>query len=128
MTATPGPGVVTLLIVEETAAMCRLLRALIDGLPVSITECRDGRETMALCQTLRPDWVVLDLDLAGTDSLATAREIRLAHPAIRIVALGDDSPRFQEAARRAGAHAYLAKERLVTLPELLRGDPGPTPT
>ena len=128
MDATPEPGVVTLLIVEETAAMCRLIRALIDGLPVSVTECRDGRDTMALCRALQPDWVVLDLDLAGTDALATAREIRLAHPAIRIVALGEDSPRLQEASRRAGAQAYLAKEQLVSLPELLRGDPGVTAT
>ena len=128
MDATPEPGVVTLLIVEETAAMCRLIRALIDGLPVSVTECRDGRDTMALCRALQPDWVLLDLDLAGTDALATAREIRLAHPGIRIVALGEDSPRLQEASRRAGAQAYLAKEQLVSLPDLLRGDPGVTAT
>jgi hypothetical protein len=43
-------------------------------------------------------------------------------PAIHIVALDEDCPRLQEAALRAGAPAYLAKERLVLSKRLLRGE------
>ena len=67
-------GVVTLLIVEETAAMCRLIRSLVDGLAVSVVECRDGRDAMALCRALQPDWVIIDLDDAG--ALPLVRQLR----------------------------------------------------
>jgi CheY-like chemotaxis protein len=74
------------------------------------------------CDALHPDWVLIDVDLGGPDVLAIVGEIRLAYPAIRIVALGEDSPRLQEAALCAGARAYLAREQLVLLKRLLRGE------
>ena len=113
----------SLLIVGQTAAMSRLIRALFDGLPVSVAECPDSRKAVAHCRALQPDWVLLDLDLAGADGFATARAIRLAHPAVRIVALGEDNPRLHQASLQAGARAYLAKEQLVSLPRVLRGEP-----
>jgi CheY-like chemotaxis protein len=116
------PRSVTLLLVEDTAAMCRLIRSLIDTLPVSVVECRQRRDVMPLCRALQPDWVVVDLDLAGGDALAAVREIHQAHPAIRVAVLGEDSSRLRDAAERAGARVYLAKERLVELPRLLRAE------
>jgi CheY-like chemotaxis protein len=113
---------VTLLLVEETAAMRRLIRSLIDGLPVSIVECRHRRDVMPLCRALQPDWVVVDLDLASGDALTAVREIHRSHPAVGIAVLGEDSARLREAAERAGARVYLAKEHLVELPRLLRAE------
>ena len=109
--------------------MVRLIRSLIDGLPVSVTECRDARDAIALCRALGPDWVLLDLDLAatGTDALATARHIQQAHPSIRVAVLGEDCPRLRGAAQRAGARVYLAKERLVDLPQVLLAETGAIP-
>ena len=112
----------TLLVVEETAAMCRLIRSVVASLPATVIECRDGRDVLALCRALQPDWVVIDLDLAGADALATVREIRQAHAAIRVAVLGEDSPRVREAAERAGARAYLPKENLLLLPPLLAAE------
>jgi CheY-like chemotaxis protein len=112
---------VTLLLVEDTPAMCRLIRSLIDPLPVSVVQCQ-GPDVMPLCQALQPAWVVVDLDLAGAEALAVVRAIHHSYPAIRVAVLGEDSPRLREAAERAGAWAYLAKERLIELPRLLRAE------
>ena len=112
----------TLLIVEETAAMCRLIRSVVADLPASVIECRDPRDVLALCRALRPDWVVIDLDLAGADALATVREVRHAHAAIRVAVLGEDSARVREAAERAGARLYLPKENLLLLAPLLAAE------
>ena len=112
----------TLLVVEETAAMCRLIRSVIAGLPVTVIECRDGRDVLPLCRAFDPDWVVIDLDLVLADALATVRSIRQAHAAIRIAVLGEDSPRVREAAERAGARAYLLKENLLALTALLAAE------
>ena len=116
------PTAVTLLVVEETAAMCRLIRSVVAGLPATVTECRDPRDVLALCRALQPDWVVIDLDLVGADALATVRQIRQAHAAMRIAVLGEDSPRVREAAERAGARAYLPKENLLLLAPLLAAE------
>ena len=118
----PTADVVTLLIVEQTAAMCRLIRSVVAEVPAVVTECGGGRDAVASCDAPHPDWVLIDVDLGGPDALAIVGEIRLAYPAIRIVALGEDGPRLQEAALRAGARAYLAKEQLVLLKRLLRGE------
>ena len=108
--------------------MCRLIRSVVDGVPAAVAECGGGRDAVASCDALHPDWVLIDVDLGGADALAIVGEIRQAYPAIRIVALGEDSPRLQEAALGAGARAYLAKEQLVSLPQLAAWRAGLTAT
>jgi len=110
---------VTLLIVEATASMCRLIRALIETLPASVVECRGVRDAMPLCRALQPDWVIVDLDLTSGDALVAMREIHRSHPMIGIAALGEDDLRLRDAAEQAGARVYLAKEHLLDLPRLL---------
>jgi CheY-like chemotaxis protein len=65
----------TLLIVEESLAMCRLVRALIEELPVTVSECHDAARILAACAETQPDWVLMDLTLAGGDALAVARQL-----------------------------------------------------
>ena len=108
----------TLLIVEETAAMCRLIRSLVEALAVSVVECRDGLDAMAQCRTRPPDWVIIDLD--GDGALPLVRQLQQTYPMVRLVVFGEDSLRLREAAERAGARIYLAKEHLVSLPQVLR--------
>lgn len=109
----------TLLIVEATASMCRLIRALIETLPASVVECRGVRDAMPICRALQPDWVIVDLDLTSGDALVAMREIHRSHPMIGIAALGEDDLRLRDAAEQAGARVYLAKEHLLDLPRLL---------
>ena len=42
-------GIVRLLIVEENGAMRRLVRAVLEGLRISISECSDGTQVLAAC-------------------------------------------------------------------------------
>jgi len=112
---------VNLVIIEENTAMCRLIRSLVEGLPVSITECHDASQALAICAAVQPDWILLDLNLAGTDALAVTRLISTTYPQSRVVVLTeDDNARLHEAAQQAGACAYLRKENLVDVRRLLQ--------
>ncbi len=98
----PQNRIVKLLIVEENGAMCRLVRALIEGLPVAVSECIDGAQALAACAEALPDWVLIDLTLAGADALAVTRQIATLYPHLRILLLTEeDDPRLREVAAKA---------------------------
>ena len=116
----PQNRIVKLLIVEENGAMCGLARALLEGLPVSISECRNGSQVLAVCAQIQPDWVLIDLDLAGMDALAATRQIALLCPHPRILLLSeDDNPKLRDIAAKAGVWALVLKESLIDIRRFL---------
>jgi CheY-like chemotaxis protein len=81
--------IVNLLIVEENGAMCRLVRALIEGLPVAISECIDGAQSLAACAEALPDWVLIDRSSTATTGVP------------RVLPLGGSSPQCCQVVRRS---------------------------
>jgi DNA-binding NarL/FixJ family response regulator len=83
-----------------------------------VGEAVDGREAVRAAVTLRPDVLVLDINMPGLDGVAAAAEIRKAAPTVGILMLtmldDDESVR---AALAAGASGYALKgdpaERIV---------------
>lgn len=111
----------SLLIVEENAGIRRLLKSLVAGLVFPVHECGDGAEAFAVNSTLPPDWVLIDIDLRTNDGIAVTHKIRAAYPEARIIIVtGHNDPELRLAAREAGADAYVLKENLLEVPELLR--------
>jgi len=110
----------TILIVEDNSQMRRTLKALLSDLALVCYECSDGRAALAAYQQYRPDWVLMDLKLAGTDGLAVTAALRAADPAARILIVTSyDDPALREAAREAGACGFVSKENLLELRSLL---------
>lgn len=70
----------------------------------------NGREACERAAELRPDVVLMDIDMPEMDGVAATRWLRLAQPATQVVMLTihDDTPRMLEAIR-AGAMSYLIK-------------------
>jgi DNA-binding NarL/FixJ family response regulator len=102
-----------ILIVEDHPLYRKGLRQLVsavDGLAVA-GEAADGREGVALALDLRPDVVLMDLQLPEQGGIAAIREIVAAHPETRILVVTlfqDDDSVF--AALRAGARGYILKD------------------
>jgi two-component system nitrate/nitrite response regulator NarL len=70
----------------------------------------DGREAIRLAQTLQPDIVLLDVHMPLLDGVAALSELRLLVPDARVILLtGTDSSAERQAAREAGADAFLLK-------------------
>jgi DNA-binding response OmpR family regulator len=110
-----------LLIVEENAAMRRLIVLLIQELNVEISECDDGAKALEAFAEAQPDLVLLDLDLAQTDSLTVTRQIKSAYQQARVIIMADDDDeRLRAAAQSAGASDYALKENLLDLRQILQ--------
>ena len=109
-----------ILIVDDNPQMRSTLKALLSDLAPVCYECSDGRAALAAYQQYRPDWVLMDLKLAGTDGLAMTAELRAADPAARVLIVTNyDDPALREAAREAGAYGFVLKENLLELRSLL---------
>jgi len=84
-----------------------------------VADAADGDEAVAAAHEHRPDVVLMDIVMPGTDGVEAIRRILLERPSTRVIALTsflDDDKVFP--AVRAGAAGYLLKD--VEPPELVK--------
>jgi DNA-binding NarL/FixJ family response regulator len=75
-----------------------------------VGEAADGSEAVRLAETLRPDVILLDLEMPGVDGVAALEELRDAGSTSRaIVFTAYDTDQRILGALRAGARGYLLK-------------------
>ena len=75
-----------------------------------VGEAADGAEAIRLAQALRPEVVLMDLEMPGLDGFEATRQIKAGAPFCRVVALtvhGYDAAR--QKAMQAGADVFLVK-------------------
>lgn len=102
--------------------MRRVIRRIVSSLATEISECTDGAEAVQRYAQVRPDWVLMDIEMKDLDGISAARQIKTDFPEARIVMVTNyDHPNLRAAARRAGAKEYVLKENLLELPKLLGG-------
>jgi DNA-binding NarL/FixJ family response regulator len=104
--------VTTVLIVDDHPLVLSGLRALLetlDGIEV-VGQAVDGREAVSLAVSLRPNVVVMDLQMPDLDGVEATRQIaeRLPGTAVLVLTMHDDDASVF-AAIRAGARGYLLK-------------------
>jgi CheY-like chemotaxis protein len=108
------------LIVDDNEPMRRLIKSFIADVVDEAIECCDGREALAAYRTHRPDLVLMDVKMAGMDGLAATRQIRQSFPDARVVMVSQwEDHALREAARAAGAEAYVGKADLMPLRRIL---------
>jgi len=112
-----------LLIVEDSAAVRRMIRSLVTDLAEECYECADGAEALAAYRAHRPDWVLMDLEMGEVDGLTATRQIKADWPEARVVIVTNyDDAELRAAARSAGACQYVLKENLLELRRILLGE------
>ena len=115
----------TVLIVDDSPRFRELIKAVLAGLVDDVTECADGDEAVAVYGAQRPDWVLMDVQLACTGGLEATRRIRAADGTARVVILADfDDAHWRAAAIEAGACGYLLKDNLLDVRRLLETTDG----
>ncbi|MCK6584757.1 MAG: response regulator transcription factor [Anaerolineales bacterium] len=75
-----------------------------------VGEARDGREALEIIPRLKPDVVIMDMEMPGMDGLAAARALKTLAPDCRVIILtihDDETSRKQ--AREAGAAGFVSK-------------------
>lgn len=94
-----------------------------EAVSIALSNCDDirlighgssGAEALDLCADLKPDLVLMDVVMPGTDGIETTRVLRQRHSAIKILVLSayqdDESVR---AMLQAGAVGYVVKGELA---------------
>ena len=79
---------------------------------VVVGEAGDATEAISLARALRPDVVLMEVEMPGMSGIAATENLRGAAPesAVVIFTLRDDAA-TRERARAAGAAAFVAKHR-----------------
>lgn len=99
-------------VVEDNAALravACLAVELADHLELA-GEAADGAEAIDVAQTVRPDVILLDLEMPGMNGFAALPRLREVVPhALIVVYTSHDSARARQEATRLGAGAYVVK-------------------
>ncbi|PRY95496.1 LuxR family two component transcriptional regulator [Hasllibacter halocynthiae] len=112
---------VSVLVVDDHPMVAQGIAALLetyDDIRIAGT-LHSGAEAVTAARALRPDVILLDLNMPGMNGLAATELIREADPLARILILSmHDSPEYIAAALDHGAMGYVLKD---VPPEEVRG-------
>lgn len=75
-----------------------------------VGECGSGEEAIELARRLRPDVVIIDINLPGMNGIEATAELRMASPAAKILGISMHThPSFARQMIQKGASGYLTK-------------------
>jgi two-component system KDP operon response regulator KdpE len=115
----------TILVVDDESQIRRVLRTTLTAEGYTIAEASDGTEALEKLRTLKPDLILLDMNMPGLDGLQTCREIRSDSEVPIIMLTVRSAEKDKVRALDAGADDYVVKpfgiqELLARVRALLR--------
>jgi DNA-binding response OmpR family regulator len=101
------------LVIDDEPAMRNMIERIARTEGHEVVAACDGNEGLALCVARRPDIVITDIIMPDREGIETIREMRRAHPSVRIIAVSGaptlNGVSFLELAKKAGADAGVQK-------------------
>jgi len=99
----------SILVVDDEPQIRRVLRTTLSFRGYEISEASSGEEALELARKLKPDLILLDVNLPGMSGIETCRELRRWNDAPIIVLTVRNAERDKVAALDAGADDYVTK-------------------
>lgn len=100
-------------LVEDHALVRAGLRALLSKEPDLdiVGEASNGREAINIIQSLKPDLILMDLSLQGSNGIEAIATIKRRHPKIRILVVTmHEAEEYIHESLQAGADGYMLKD------------------
>jgi two-component system, NarL family, nitrate/nitrite response regulator NarL len=107
-----------MLVVDDTACVLAGLCRLLETQPLIrvVGTAAQGNEALQMAEVLRPDVVLMDLNMPLVNGLQATAMLRHRLPDIRVIIMSvDDSPEAQASARAHGAHGFIWKPRMMSV-------------
>jgi DNA-binding NarL/FixJ family response regulator len=119
MAAAPEPlqERIRVLVADDERLFVEMVEAMLAADPQIdvVAHAYDGREAVDKALALDPDLTLMDIAMPHMDGIQAIAEIRASNPHARILVLtGGNNPADIDEARKAGAAAYLTKDRIAT--------------
>ena len=108
---TPSDGKRTILIVDDFDDTRLLLRTWLQKKGFRVVEAENGIRAVAAAESVRPDLIIMDVEMPELDGLAATRKIRElkgfeAIPIVAVSAYGADQ--YRDHALAAGCNEYVS--------------------
>jgi DNA-binding NarL/FixJ family response regulator len=114
---------VRILVVDDSAAMRQAVRSLLEQerAMTVVGEAKDGMAAVELACRLRPDAIVMDLEMSELNGIEATRRITQILPSVAVIgySVRDDNVAYR-AMCHAGSCAFIAKEHAAELPRLIK--------
>jgi DNA-binding NarL/FixJ family response regulator len=110
------PQRVTVLIADDHDLFVEALDAILagDDRIAVVGHAKDGREAVEVAHRLHPDVILMDISMPGMDGIEATLKIREERAGACVLMLtGSNSSLDIDRARRAGAAAYVTKDRIA---------------
>jgi two-component system KDP operon response regulator KdpE len=98
-----------ILVVDDEPQIRRVLRSTLTFRGYTISEAKSGEEALEMMRKLKPDLILLDVNLPGISGVETCREIRRTSDAPIIMLTVRNTERDKVVALDAGADDYVTK-------------------
>lgn len=109
----PGAGAIRLVLADDQAMVRGALGALLEleGDLEVVGEAGNGTEAVALAASLKPDVVLMDIQMPGMDGIEATQAVRAATPGTRVLVVTTFArPGYLRAALEAGASGFVVKD------------------
>ncbi|MBI3194692.1 MAG: response regulator [Ignavibacteriae bacterium] len=107
------------MIVEDSRVMRMMIRNVL-GEENEYFEYEDGDDAVESYNSVHPDYVLMDISMKRMDGITATKKIKDMDTDSQIVIVTDyDHKQFRENAASAGAIAYITKENLFDIQQVL---------
>jgi AmiR/NasT family two-component response regulator len=114
---------IRILIAEDDFLVREMIQELLENMGYTIIgKALDGGQAVEMAQLLRPDLVLMDIEMPKIDGIEATQRIYADNPVPVVVLTAYETPELVERASTAGVGAYLAKppkardlERAITI-------------
>ena len=110
-----------LMIIEDSDELRRMITSSIGDVVEEFVECRNSAEALATYKANTPDMVLMDLRTRQIDGFEATKQIKTAFPEAMVIMVSQwDSPALRRAAQLAGAEAYVNRDDLQRLGDMIQ--------
>ena len=115
--ATYGDVAHSIVVVDDEPSFLDVARSVLSQYPdvTVVGTATSGEQALELYSALRPEFVIMDVQMPGMNGFETARRLLREAADVRVLIVSaHDEPQYEAIARAAGAEAFMTKKAFLS--------------